>query len=80
MWGELASLKDFKPSIPRSHSWASSVHFNFHLLVLLYFYMDLYFDVHLCVRVVCLSRRGCLYIYTIVCIIVQLIHVHNTCT
>ena len=48
------------------------MHFNFHLL-LLYFYMDLY---SVCVHVVFLSRRSCLYIYTIVCILVQLIHVH----
>ena len=34
------AIKDLKPAIP---GWASSVHFNFHLLLLLYFYniMDL---------------------------------------
>ena len=35
------AIKDLKPTIPSSQGWASSVHFNFHLLLLLYFYMDL---------------------------------------
>ena len=38
---ELASHKDLQPTIPSSQGWVSSVHFNFHLLLLLYFYMDL---------------------------------------
>ena len=36
-------------------------------------YMYMYMYIYACVF---LSRRGCLYIYTIVCILVQLIHVH----
>ena len=35
------AIKDLQPTISSSQGWASSVHFNFHLLLLLYFYMDL---------------------------------------
>ena len=35
------AIKDRQPTIPSSQGWASSVLFNFHLLFLLYFYMDL---------------------------------------
>ena len=35
------AIKDLKPTIPTSQGWASRVHFNFHLLLLLYFDMDL---------------------------------------
>ena len=33
------ATKDLKPTIPSSQGWASSVLFNFHLLLLRYFYM-----------------------------------------
>ena len=36
------AIKDLQPTIPSSQGWASSVLFNFHLLLLLYFYMDFY--------------------------------------
>ena len=35
------AIKDLQPTIPSSQGWASSVLFNFHLLLLFYFYMDL---------------------------------------
>ena len=37
------AIKDLQPTIPSSQGWASScsVLFNFHLLLLLFFYMDL---------------------------------------
>ena len=47
------ATKDLQPTIPSSQGWASSVHFNFHLLLLLYFYNLLFFlNVCLCVHVV----------------------------
>ena len=42
------AIKDLQPTIPSSQGWASSAHFNFHLLLLLYFIIN----VCLCVHVV----------------------------
>ena len=42
------AIKDLQPTIPSSQGWASSVLFNFHLLLLLYFYMVFLMSVYVC--------------------------------
>ena len=36
------AIKDLQPTIPSSQGWASSVLFNFHLLLLLYIFIWIY--------------------------------------
>ena len=66
MWESWLAIKDLKPTIPSSEGWASSVYFNLHLLLLLYFCMDLYFSV--CMWFSKLFRLAVCVVYIHVCI------------